>query len=411
MKQFFRTLRPVILLALFAIVAERLIENPPYPVSPVHPCLIFLLSFVSWYCLTISAIRRSYGFYAVGLAIGFLALAGGLFPDLWLRWPEATLLGLLLTQIFALIPSSSAVQSPQVLGLAACLILAVSVLPFALTIYAPWPLSARPIIAGVASILLAGGGWMAWLSRQRKQSASGPVSIFFFVLLVELLVYASFTDFLSNIGRRQQAEVYLLFSLLLLTASFIVDQVNGELQLRSGPHMELDASLVDPLTNLANRRALELYGPQLIKQSHEAGRAVSVIMADIDHFKSMNDKNGHLAGDTVLRQTAAKLKAQVRKSDLVARYGGEEFIIILPGSPLAPSLRLAERMRSAVESETVQHDSLELKRTVSFGVATAFPEEPTSLSDLIRRADTNLYRAKHGGRNMVMADALPMDTF
>ncbi len=402
---------PIFLFAAFAVLSKRMVENPPYPVSPVHVCLVFFLSVVSWYCVSISGIRRSYGFYAGGLALGFLALANGLFPDLWLRWPEATLAGLALSQALALVPNGPVAQSPRLLWFATCLIIAISVLPLAMTVYAPWPASANLYISGAASLLLIVEGWLAWLSRQRKLSITGPLSAMFFTVLTGVLLWASFSNFLAHSDRRQLAEEFLLFSVLVLAAGYIADQLNGEQQLRSGPHMNLDASLVDPLTNLANRRALEMYGPQLVKQSHETGRAVSVIMADIDHFKAMNDINGHLAGDAVLRRTASKLKAQVRKSDLVARYGGEEFVIILPGSPLAPALRLAERMRAAVENETVQHEDLELKRTVSFGVATAFPEEPASLPDLIKRADINLYRAKHEGRNRVMADALPTDVF
>ncbi len=411
MKQLFIILYPIIFLATFALLSGRLVEDPPYPVSSVHVSVVFLLSVVAWYCLSISRVRRSYGFYAGAVGLGFLALANGLFPDLWLRWPEATLAGLALSQALAVSTRDLITRSSQLVGKTACLMTLASMLPLVLVVYTPWSTAAKPYIACAAAVLLTGGGLTAWKARQRKQTATGAVSLVFFTLLTGALLWACFTNFATVLHRRQQAEEVLLFALLLLAAAFIADQVNGEEQLRSGPHIDLDASLIDPLTSLANRRALEMYGPQLINQSYKAGRAVSVIMADIDHFKKMNDTHGHPAGDTVLRQTAMVLKAQVRKSDLVARYGGEEFIIILAGSPLAPALRLAEKMRSAVYSETVLHEALELKRTASFGVATAFPEEPTSLSELIKRADTNLYRAKHEGRNRVLADALPPDNF
>jgi diguanylate cyclase (GGDEF)-like protein len=207
-----------------------------------------------------------------------------------------------------------------------------------------------------------------------------------------------------------QFEQLLLFALLVLGAVFMADQLTVDKHLRRGPHLQLDASLKDQLTGLANRRALELHGPQMISQSQEASRAVSVIVTDIDHFKDVNDTHGHLAGDAVLRGVVRNLAAHVRKSDLVARYGGEEFVIILPGSPLAPALRLAERMRNGIESTTVEYDGKLIRVTASFGVVTAFPEDSLSLEQMIEWADSNMYRAKRAGRNRVMTDEVRADS-
>lgn len=410
MKHILRTLWPVLLMAALSLISGVFVESPPYPVSPVHGSVVLLLLLLFWYCSAFGRVQRSPRYFAAGTGFGFLAMADGLLPDLWLRWAGVSLFGLGLTQVLAVLLPWRLFQSGYRLSVAAALIVAISILPLAATpYYSISPLTTSILgIFGVTGLVVA--GWKSVFHKGNVTVATAA-TVIFFVLLAAALLVATFTALLDMVAYRQKAEEYLLYALILLCTGVVADKIGGEQQLRSGPHMDLDASLTDPLSGLGNRRALELYGPQLISASHAAGRAVSLILTDIDHFKRVNDNYGHLAGDTVLRHTATRLKAVVRKSDLVARYGGEEFVIILPGSPLAPALRLAEQMRAAIEAEVVVHDGLELKRTASFGVATAFPEEPTSLSDLIERADRNLYRAKGEGRNKVLADALPPDTF
>jgi diguanylate cyclase (GGDEF)-like protein len=167
-----------------------------------------------------------------------------------------------------------------------------------------------------------------------------------------------------------------------------------------------DASLRDPLTGLFNRRALGASASVLFRDSMRAGQPVSVLMLDIDHFKMVNDLHGHPAGDSVLRQFAELLLASARTSDTAARYGGEEFVVVLPGSPLAPALRLAERIRETTENTIFTHGKLKLNLTVSIGAATAFPGEMASFDALVENADRNLYRAKREGRNRVLANPI-----
>lgn len=172
-------------------------------------------------------------------------------------------------------------------------------------------------------------------------------------------------------------------------------------------HTHAEAARRDALTGLFNRRTLDNVGPGLFAGAHRLEQPISLLMIDIDHFKPVNDIYGHPAGDAVLRQFAQILATQVRVTDLVARYGGEEFAAMLPGAPLAPALRLAEKIRAAVEAAEFDiGDGKTLRVTTSIGVATAFPGEMHDFRELVDMADKNLYRAKRSGRNRVMSTPL-----
>ncbi len=159
----------------------------------------------------------------------------------------------------------------------------------------------------------------------------------------------------------------------------------------------------DPLTGLANRRTFDEHMGFEWRRGQQSAHALSVLMLDVDHFKQFNDTYGHPQGDACLRSVAAVLAdAAVRTGDLVSRYGGEEFVLVLPGTTQEGALVVAERIRGAVAKLNIPnkasgHDGV---LTVSIGVATG---DPATLSqqELIARADTALYQAKHGGRNQV----------
>ncbi|MDP1784823.1 MAG: GGDEF domain-containing protein, partial [Sulfuricurvum sp.] len=127
-------------------------------------------------------------------------------------------------------------------------------------------------------------------------------------------------------------------------------------------------------------------------------RPLSVLLLDIDHFKLINDRFGHLIGDEVLKAFSALLSKQIRDSDVVARWGGEEFVILLPDTSLSSAIKMAEALRQRIEVnvfETVKN------LTCSIGVAEFNPVEEAD--DLLQRADEKLYGAKNGGRNRIMA--------
>lgn len=157
----------------------------------------------------------------------------------------------------------------------------------------------------------------------------------------------------------------------------------------------------DPLTSLFNRRRLLEALESEIKRRQRSPQPLSVLMLDIDHFKQINDRYGHHAGDTALRQLAAHCSSLLRELDAFGRLGGEEFAIILPGSTLENARIMAERLRSHVEAMRIGcGEGCEFGMTVSIGAATA-TEEDMEQTELLRRADRALYQAKEEGRNRV----------
>jgi len=158
----------------------------------------------------------------------------------------------------------------------------------------------------------------------------------------------------------------------------------------------------DPLTGLSNRRHIE---PQLQGETARALRhraTFSIIMADLDHFKRINDQYGHDAGDEVLREVANRLKTMLRTEDRPARWGGEEFLVLLTDTDLDQAATVAEKIRAGIADTPIEVNGHSIDMTISIGVAEHTGEdEPLNL---IRRADQALYRAKDEGRNRVCAD-------
>jgi diguanylate cyclase (GGDEF)-like protein len=156
----------------------------------------------------------------------------------------------------------------------------------------------------------------------------------------------------------------------------------------------------DSLTGLATQRT---FLQRLKEELLRAGRAqtpVSLIMLDVDHFKRYNDSFGHQAGDEVLRVVSRILVSRLRQVDCAARYGGEEFCAILPAVDHDQAMRVAEIIRSSIETEPLVFKDARSSVTVSLGVS-SFPKDATTQSQLIRAADERLYRSKSGGRNRV----------
>jgi diguanylate cyclase len=170
-----------------------------------------------------------------------------------------------------------------------------------------------------------------------------------------------------------------------------ISQAYDEIRQQSNQLMTFTEVRTDPLTGLCNRRALDEALASQAAMRTRYGFAFSLVIFDIDHFKRINDQQGHLAGDRALQGVARLLDAGVRETDLVARYGGEEFVILMPQTELDMAVVLAERLRAKVEEDGAL--------TVSGGVAAVLEWE--SAHELLARADAALYAAKSAGRNCV----------
>ena len=163
-----------------------------------------------------------------------------------------------------------------------------------------------------------------------------------------------------------------------------------------------ELSNTDPLTKLANRRFLMTALEREYKRSSRQNTSLSLIMADIDHFKNINDVYGHQEGDRVLEVVAEVISGLLREYDLAARFGGEEFALVLPDTDLQGALLVASRVRSKIENYSFSGTLANLRMTISLGVACCPHGKIRSIDDLIRFADDALYSAKHEGRNRVV---------
>jgi len=198
-----------------------------------------------------------------------------------------------------------------------------------------------------------------------------------------------------------------------LTKPFDVDELHA--RIRAGKRiLELQAALMrsreilqyqaahDGLTGLWNRGAILELLQRETNRHCRIGVPLGVIMADLDHFKQINDAHGHLVGDAVLQQIATRMVAAVRSYDSVGRYGGEEFLIVAPGCDTADLLASAERLRRCVADPPIVSDAGNLSVTLGLGVASAQPNtEGYDFEELLYAADNALYQAKANGRNRV----------
>ena len=179
------------------------------------------------------------------------------------------------------------------------------------------------------------------------------------------------------------------FALVLCVALLTIPLMDSDIQHRSD-------AVIDPLTGMLNRKALSVRTLELAQQSGVTGEPIGLIVGDVDHFKSVNDVNGHAVGDAVLKEIAYLLRKQLRAFDLAYRLGGEEFLILLPGSDLTRSAELAERLCEGISAEPMAGG---VRVTMSFGVGASEQGTTFDYESVFAAADAALYEAKQGGRN------------
>jgi diguanylate cyclase (GGDEF)-like protein len=179
-------------------------------------------------------------------------------------------------------------------------------------------------------------------------------------------------------------------------------RVKAHIALKRQSDMLRNFAFVDGLTGVRNRRYFDEHLGTEVARAHRSKSPLSLVMMDVDFFKRFNDCYGHQAGDDCLRSVASLLNASIKRpADFVARYGGEEFVCLLPETPFQSAYALAEIIRKAIEECKIAHaeSSVAPWVTLSLGVSTLVPHRPVSGGELLKLADSNLYQAKHLGRN------------
>jgi two-component system cell cycle response regulator len=175
--------------------------------------------------------------------------------------------------------------------------------------------------------------------------------------------------------------------------------------LRNRLEESIEAAMIDPLTGLHNRRYMESHLATLVADALHTSRSLSVLLADIDHFKRVNDTYGHDVGDAVLKEFSTRFRRNTRGIDLACRFGGEEFLVIMPDTTMSRAYQVGERLRVAIAADAFQvSPDLGIHLTASVGIATLECPEDTP-ETVFRRADNALFAAKRRGRNRVAANA------
>lgn len=203
---------------------------------------------------------------------------------------------------------------------------------------------------------------------------------------------------LEVVGREEDTRFLEAKELFETLAEHLALALNTALMFESVERM----ASFDPMTGIANHRALQEFMTSRVSESERTGTQLGVLMIDVDHFRAFNEEEGHDAGDFVLKEVAKKIKDTLRPYDLPARYGGEEFSAVLPGLDLHYSTEVAERLRRAIESiEYLSPNGRSRHVTASIGVA-SYPETARDCQSLLKAADVALFKAKRAGRNRVV---------
>lgn len=252
---------------------------------------------------------------------------------------------------------------------------------------------AAPGAAGILVAALLGLGWRYALRPKTRVKARHLVAL---GLVVSCYLFTSVI-----MGYASPASLVGLIGPYMVTTSVVASVLLGlfvdrELnQIAREDHWKTRA-MTDPLTALPNRRAFE----RGIAGLRPDDRTAALLLIDLDHFKVVNDTHGHAAGDYVLQQVSMILRANMRNRDLLSRLGGEELAVLVPDATMAEAQAIAERLRRAIETLSIDWEGQTIAITASFGVAVAYGTTPSN--ELFVQADAALYAAKRGGRNRVV---------
>ncbi|XHS79135.1 GGDEF domain-containing protein [Burkholderiaceae bacterium UC74_6] len=248
--------------------------------------------------------------------------------------------------------------------------------------FAMFSLSVRAALWIAAYALVLFGGVMFWMAQHRPDVYPPTVEfVHFMVLCVALPGISVLAGRVNRIRERLRAQREEL--------SRAVEQIRA-------------MATRDELTGLLNRRHMQTILEQEAQRCLRGGHGYCLALIDLDHFKSINDRFGHGAGDAVLREFAAVAQTVIRGADVMARWGGEEFVLMLAETRMPAALAGVERLREAVEACRIEHEGRQITFALSAGLTESLPRE--TLGQTLERADKLLYKAKHEGRNRVVVD-------
>jgi diguanylate cyclase (GGDEF)-like protein len=237
--------------------------------------------------------------------------------------------------------------------------------------------------------------------RERSRPAEWATAVSMVLFAVSQGIAAGMSLMQGAAGDPSYSALYYNYYFITLPAGYVTTSIFVIFMLASDLSAEMKSIAIrDQLTGLLNRRGFTEYGENAFSLARRSGSPLSMIMADIDRFKYINDKFGHAAGDAGLRHFARLISEDRRQEDIVARVGGEEFAIILPGTDLRDAMAIADQLCTTVGASPMDLTSVGLPMTSSFGVA-AISKDDRELDDMVRRADRALYRSKRAGRNQV----------
>ena len=257
------------------------------------------------------------------------------------------------------------------------------------------------ILPAVSAFSLLLSAAMIIRHREHTRSAEWAAAI---TMIIFALGQFPAAAFVYGLGPQSDVVMRLMFShpsMLMVPAGYIGMAMFVVFMLASDLYEDMkEIAVRDQLTGLFNRRGFGEQGAIAYANARRADQVVSVIAADIDHFKSVNDEFGHSIGDEALRHFAALLTDNRRVEDIVARIGGEEFVLVLPGTGIREATAVADELCIRMATSPMVTDGRQIVMTSSFGVA-SIAEQDTCLTDVVIKADRALYRSKRAGRNRV----------
>ena len=353
--------------------------------------------------------------YALSWSVGFLAAAFQWFFNLQPNWFPSHETYWLAVNAFALVLITLGIRGHC--QRTRCAFLPDNLWPYAGLVYFGifWTTVVEPhvgirtaIVPGVAAGTLFLSALMIIRHREKSRPAEWAAATSMVLFGVSQGIAAGMAAMQGPGGDIAYQSLYLNFNFMTLPAGYMATGMFVIFMLASDISIDMkEIAICDQLTGVLNRRGLGEQGAQAYANARRTGRPVSVVMTDIDRFKTINDDFGHACGDDALVHFSTLLIDGRRAEDILARVGGEEFALILPGTPLDRAIEIADKLRARIEAEEISVNGMPLKMTASFGVA-ALSDKDSCLSDTIVRADRALYRSKRAGRNQVDLESSQM---